>query len=49
MDDLVTYLIVTCNENTSIDSYYLVTHIKRLQATVTFLVKVSGVNIIMSI
>ena len=47
-DDLALYLIVTCNDNTSVAAAESVTHRNVLQATVTFLLKFRGVNIITS-
>ena len=44
--DLVTYLIVMCNDESSISSDRIATHRKVLQATVTFSLKVRGVNFI---
>ena len=48
VDDLVTYFIMTCNDNTSVDKTDCVTHIKGLQEIVTFFLKVMGVNFITS-
>ena len=47
LDDLVTYVIVTYNDDTYIASDDNVTYIKCLQATVTFSLKFREVNIIM--
>ena len=46
MDNLVMYLIVTCDDETSVSTYERVMHRRFLQATITFLLKVSGVNFI---
>ena len=40
MDDIVTYLIMTCNYNTSVSAADNVTHRKGLHATFTFTFKV---------
>ena len=48
-DDIVTYLIVKCNDETSVAAAERVTHKKGMQATVTFILKVRGVNFISSI
>ena len=42
VDDLVTYLIVTCNDDTPVSVYERVTHQKGLHATVAFLLGVRG-------
>ena len=44
--DLVTYIVVTCNDETSLAAAESVMHRKFLQATVTFVLKVRGVKII---
>ena len=46
VDDIVMYLIVTCDDKTSVAIYECVTHQKGLHATVVFLLEVNGVNII---
>ena len=46
VDDLVTYLIVTCNGNISVAASERVSHRKGLQVTITFFLKVRGVNVI---
>ena len=46
VDDLVTYIIVTCNGDTSVSAADHVTHRKGLQETVIFYLKVRGVNVI---
>ena len=48
MDDLVTYLIVTCDDETSGREYQHVTHQKVFHATVTFVLDVRGVNVVTS-
>ena len=48
MDDIVTYLIVTCDVETSVSPAESMTHQKGLQATVLFLLEVRGVNFIRS-
>ena len=47
-DDLCTYLIVMFNYETSVAVSERVMHKKGLQETVTFLLKVRGVNVITS-
>ena len=46
MDDTFTYLIVTCDDETSVAASKRVTHRKGLKATISFYFKVRGVNII---
>ena len=46
MDDQFTYLIVTCNDETSVAAADCVIQIKVLQETVAFILKVRGVNVI---
>ena len=46
MDDLVTYLVVTCNYNNSVSWDEGVMNMKVLHATVAFLLKVRWVNAI---
>ena len=46
VDDIVTYLVVKCNGKTSVAVADRVMHRKGLQATITFYLKVRGVNII---
>ena len=48
LDDLFTYLIVTCNDKNSISVDERVMHIKSLQATAVFLLNVRAVNVIIS-
>ena len=48
VDNLVMYLIVTCNNETSVDTAEHVMHRKGLQSNVTFLLKVRDVNVITS-
>ena len=47
VDDLVTYIVVTCDDKTSVAADELATHIKGLQAPVKVYLKVRGVNVIM--
>ena len=49
VDDPVTYIIATCNDETSIAASEGVMHQKGLQTTVTFLLEVRGINMIKSI
>ena len=44
VDDIVTYLIVTCDDKKSVRSAQHVTHQKGLHATATSLLEVSGPN-----
>ena len=46
VDDIITYLVVVCNDKTSVVASDIVMHRKGLQSTVTFSLKVRGVNII---
>ena len=46
VDDLITYLVVICNEKTYVAAAELVTHIQGLQETVKFLLKVRRFNVI---
>ena len=46
MDNLVTYFISSCNDETSVAAAERVVHIKGLKATVKFSFEVRGVNII---
>ena len=48
LDYLVTYIIVTCNDDTSVATAELVTHRKGLQDKITFILKVGEVNVITS-
>ena len=48
MDDLVTYIIVVCDGKTSVAETECVTHRKGMQGTNVFILKVGGVNVIMS-
>ena len=48
MDDLVTYIIVTCDDDTYVDASKGLTHRKGPQATIKFLLKVRGFNVISS-
>ena len=46
VNDIITYLILKCNDNTSIASSEVLTHRKGMQATDSFLLKDRGVNVI---
>ena len=46
VDDLVTYSVVTCDDETSVSAYERVIYIKGLQATIAYYVKVRWVNVI---
>ena len=46
VDDIVTFITVKCNGNTSVAAAEGVTQIKGLQTTATFYLKVRGVNFI---
>ena len=46
VDGLFEYLVVTCNDETFIATAEHLIHIKGLQATVSFSLKVGGVNVI---
>ena len=48
VDDLVTYLIVTYNNETSVAAAECVTHQKVLHATATFILKIRGIIVITS-
>ena len=48
MDDVFTYIIVVCNDKTSVKSAQHVTHQKGLHATVAFMLEYRGVNIVAS-
>ena len=48
MDDLVTYIIVTCDDDTYVDAAKRLTHRKGPQATIKFLLKVRRFNVIPS-
>ena len=48
MDDLVTYLIVTCNDKTSVKADQRMTYQNGLHATFELILEVSGVNVITS-
>ena len=48
MDDIITYLVLTCNDETSISAAKRVTQRKGLQAIVTFILKFRRVNVITS-
>ena len=48
VDDLVMYLIVMCNEKTSVGAAQRVTHQKYLHATVAFVLGVRWVNVVTS-
>ena len=48
VDYLILYLILTCNDENSVAAADCVTHRKFLQATIAFILKVRGVNIITS-
>ena len=48
VDDIVTYIIVTGDDETSVATSGRKMHGKGLQATVTFLLKVRGVDVITS-
>ena len=45
VDDNPTYLIVVCDDKTSIYVVYCVMHSKVLQATIIFLLKVRGLTL----
>ena len=45
VDDLVTYLIVTCNDDTYVAADELVKHRKGLQASIKFILEVRGVSV----
>ena len=47
-DTIITYLIVTYDDETSVAESERATHQKGLQATVTFILKVRRVNVIAS-
>ena len=46
VNDLFTYLIVTCDDETSVAAAERVTHRKCLQTTVAFSLEVRGANVI---
>ena len=46
VDDLVMYIIVTCDENASVAAADRVMHRNNLQANIKFIFKVRSVNII---
>ena len=46
VNDIIKYLILKCNDNTSIASSEVLTHRKGMQATATFLLNVRAVNVI---
>ena len=46
MDDLVPYLIATCDENISIAAAECMTHQKGLHSTIAIILEVMGVNVI---
>ena len=48
VDDLVMYLIVTCDDNTSVRADQRMTYQKGLHATAAFLLQVKGVNTVSS-
>ena len=48
VDDPVTYIIVTCNDETYIAASEGAMNQKGLQTTVTFILEVRGINIITS-
>ena len=48
VDDLVPYIIVACNDETSVAVSERVTHRKGLNTAVAFLLKFRGVNFITS-
>ena len=47
LNDLATYLVVTCNDETSVAAAERVMHRKGLQANVTFSLKFRAFNVIM--
>ena len=47
VDDLVMYLIVTCNDKTYVAVYERMMHQKGLHETTTFILEVRGVNVMM--
>ena len=46
LDDLVTYIFVTCDDKIFVAASECMTHRKVLRATITFSSKVRGVNVI---
>ena len=46
--DLVMYISVTCDDDTYVAAAERVTHIKVMDSTVTFILKLGGVNVITS-
>ena len=46
MDDIVTYLIVTCNDKIYVSTVQCVMHQRGLHATIVFVLEVRGVNVI---
>ena len=48
VDYLVTYLVVACDEDTAVRTDQCVTHQKGLNATITLVLDIRGVNIVMS-
>ena len=48
VDDIVTYIIVTCNEKAAIRVDQRVTHQKHLHATVGLVFEIGGLNVVTS-
>ena len=48
VDDIITYLIVKCNDETYVTAAERMTHQKGLQETITFSFEGRGVNVITS-
>ena len=48
MDDLVTYLIVTCSDKNFVMEAHRVTHRNSLHATVAFVLEVMGATVVTS-
>ena len=46
MDDIVTYLIVTCDDKTFVISDERMTHQKGLHETITFILEVRGLKVV---
>ena len=48
VDDIIMYVIVACNDKTSIRLDQQVTHQKSMHATVKFILEVRGFNVLVS-
>ena len=48
VDDLVTYLVVTCDDESAIKAYQRVTYQKHLHATVILVLQIGGFNVVTS-